>query len=121
MTSSILQKVESAHLKKDRFQFDTGDTVDVHVKIVEGSKERIQVFNGTVIARKGQGINETFTVRRIVNNEGVERIFRIHSPNIVKVDVKRSGRIRRSKLYFLRERRGKAVRLREKWSSPKAK
>jgi large subunit ribosomal protein L19 len=116
MTSSILDKVEAAHLKKEAPSFKIGDTVDVHVKIKEGDKERVQIFNGTVISRKGRGINEKFTVRRIVNNEGVERIFPLHSPNVVTVDVKRSGHTRRSKLYFLRQRSGKSVRLREKWT-----
>jgi large subunit ribosomal protein L19 len=88
--------------------------VDVHTRIVEGDKERIQVFAGTVIMKKGRGINETFTVRRIVNNEGVERIFPIHSPYISKVVVKRGGETRRAKLYYLRDRVGKAVRLTEK-------
>jgi large subunit ribosomal protein L19 len=86
----------------------------VATKIIEGEKERIQVFSGTVIARKGRGINETFTVRRIVNNEGVERIFPLHSPIIASVTVKRSGESRRAKLYYLRDRVGKAVRLVEK-------
>jgi len=89
------------------------------VKIVEGSKERVQIFTGIVIARRGQGVNEKFTVRRIVNNEGVERIFPVNSPTIVDIVVKRSGMIRRSKLYFLRDRVGKAVRLREKWVGKK--
>ncbi|MCK4628565.1 MAG: 50S ribosomal protein L19 [Sedimentisphaerales bacterium] len=116
MVSELIEKVEQKQLKKNKPQFDIGDTVDVHVRIVEGEKERVQVFNGTVIARKGYGINETFTVRRIVNNEGVERIFPVHSPSVVKVAVKRSGYTRRSKLYFLRQRAGKAVRLREVWT-----
>lgn len=115
MISNLIDKVQEKHVKKNAPKFNIGDTVDVHVKIVEGDKERVQIFNGTVIARKGQGINEVFTVRRIVNNEGVERIFPLHSPNVVQVEVKRSGCTRRSKLYFLRERAGKAVRLREKW------
>ena len=116
MVSSIIEQVEKAHLKKDAPQFSVGDTVDVHVKIVETGKERVQVFSGTVIGRKGRGINEMFTVRRIVNEEGVERIFPLHSPNVTKVDVRRTGVVRRSKLYFLRERSGKATRLREKWT-----
>lgn len=115
MVSSIIDKVEGAYLKKDAPKFSVGDTVDVHVKIVEGGKERVQVFSGTVLSRKGRGINEMFTVRRIVNEEGVERIFPLHSPNVTKVDVRRSGVVRRSKLYFLRERTGKSTRLREKW------
>jgi len=116
MVSNIIDKVEQKQLKAKVPQFDIGDTVDVHVKIVEGDKERIQLFNGTVIARRGRGINEMFTVRRIVNNEGVERIFPIHSPSVVDVQVRRSGFTRRSKLYFLRKRAGKAVRLREVWT-----
>lgn len=115
MRNSMLEKVEAVHLKKEVPAFKIGDTVDVHVKIKEGDKERVQIFNGTVIARKGSGINAKFTVRRIVNNEGVERVFPLHGPNIMGVDVKRSGHTRRSKLYFLRNRSGKAVRLREKW------
>jgi len=115
MTADMLEKAVSGQLKKEPPQFRVGDTVDVHVKIVEGDKERVQVFSGTVIARKGRGINENFTVRRIVNNEGVERIFPLHSPSVVDVLVKRSGFTRRSKLYFLRDRVGKATRLREKW------
>ena len=113
MTNKILEEVEQAYLKKDIPQFAVGDTVDVHTRIVEGEKERIQVFSGTVIMKKGRGINETFTVRRIVNNEGVERIFPIHSPFIAKVVVKRSGETRRAKLFYLRQRVGKAVRLTE--------
>lgn len=119
MASQILEMVAKKHQKEQVPSFAIGDTVDVKVRIVEGQKERVQVFNGTVIARKGRGINEMFTVRRIVNNEGVERTFPIHSPNVVGVDVKRSGAIRRSKLYFLRDRVGKAVRLREKWVGAK--
>jgi len=119
MTAKIMEKVTNNHLKAQVPDFAIGDTVDVHVKIVEGDKERVQIFNGTVIARKGSGINASLTVRRIVNNEGVERIFPIHSPNVVDIQVKRSGYTRRSKLYFLRDRIGKAVRLREKWIGTK--
>jgi large subunit ribosomal protein L19 len=117
MMANMLEKVVEGQLKKDVPQFNVGDTVDVHVKIVEGDRERVQLFNGTVIARKGRGINETFTVRRIVNNEGVERVFPLHSPTVVNIVVKRSGYTRRSKLYYLRDRVGKATRLREKWVS----
>jgi|SRR5436305_5052269 large subunit ribosomal protein L19 len=113
MTNAIMEAVEAPHLKKDVPQFNVGDTVDVHTRIIEGDKERIQVFSGTVIMRKGRGINETFTVRRIVNNEGVERIYPLHSPFIAKVNVKRGARVRRAKLYYLRDRVGKAVRLSE--------
>src|SRR5438105_14772385 len=113
MSNPILDNIEKPHLKSDVPQFTVGDTVDVHTRIVEGDKERIQVFSGTVIMRKGRGINETFTVRRIVNNEGVERIYPLHSPFIAKVNVKRGARVRRAKLYYLRDRVGKAVRLSE--------
>jgi large subunit ribosomal protein L19 len=113
MTNKIIEQVEQAYLKKDIPQFTVGDTVDVHTRIIEGEKERIQIFSGTVIMKKGRGMNETFTVRRIVNNEGVERIFPIHSPFISKVVVKRSGETRRAKLFYLRDRVGKAVKLTE--------
>jgi large subunit ribosomal protein L19 len=114
MSHGIVKQVEQAYLKKDLPQFQVGDTVDVHTRIIEGEKERVQIFAGTVIMKKGSGINETFTVRRIVNNEGVERIFPIHSPFVAKVLVRRSGENRRAKLYYLRERVGKAVRLTER-------
>jgi large subunit ribosomal protein L19 len=115
MINSLIENVEKNYLKQEKIpQFDIGDTVDVHTRIVEGDKERVQVFAGTVIMRKGRGINETFTVRRIVNNEGVERIFPVHSPFIAKLVVKRGGESRRAKLFYLRDRVGKAVRLSEK-------
>lgn len=107
----MLDAVEGKSLKKDISHFEIGDVVDVHCRIKEGDKERIQVFTGTVIARRGRGINETFTVRRVVANEGVERIFPIHSPNIIDIKPIRSGKTRRAKLYYLRQRTGKAVRL----------
>src|SRR4051812_47896271 len=119
MTNKILEAVEQPHLKQNAPQFEVGDTVDVATRIVEGDKERIQVFSGTVIMRKGAGINETFTVRRIVNNEGVERIFPVNSPFIAKVVVKRSGETRRAKLFYLRQRVGKAVRLTEQRATKK--
>src|SRR5436190_5052045 len=119
MTNNLLKHVESQYLKKDIPQFRVGDTVDVHTRIVEGDKERIQIFSGTVIMKKGSGINETFTVRRIVNNEGVERIFPLHSPFIAKVTVRRSGETRRAKLFYLRQRVGKSVRLTEQRKSGK--
>ena len=111
MKTQLLDAVESKSLRKKTPHFEIGDRVDVHYSIKEGDKERIQVFSGTVIARKGRGINEMFTVRRIVANEGVERIFPLHSPNIVDVKPIRSGKTRRAKLYYLRKRTGKAVRL----------
>jgi large subunit ribosomal protein L19 len=113
MKNALMAHVEGKHLKAKPPQFEIGDIVDVHQRIVEGDKERIQIFSGTVILQKGDGINATFTVRRIVNNEGVERIFPLHSPKIEKLDVKRRSRVRRAKLYFLRERTGKATRLKE--------
>ncbi|MHC4659303.1 MAG: 50S ribosomal protein L19 [Planctomycetota bacterium] len=111
MKTQMLDAVESKSLKKNIPRFEIGDTVDVHCRIREGDKERLQIFTGTVIARKGRSINETFTVRRIVGSEGVERIFPLHSPNVVDVRPVRSGRARRAKLYFLRKRTGKAVKL----------
>ncbi|MCW8132783.1 MAG: 50S ribosomal protein L19 [Planctomycetota bacterium] len=106
--------VEKTQMKEGRGNFRVGDTVEVHLKIVEGEKERIQVFTGIVIGRKGLGANAAFTVRRLVGNEGVERVFPVHSPSIDKIEVKKSGKIRRAKLYFLRDRVGKATRLAEK-------
>ena len=113
MTNKLIEQVEQAYLKKDIPQFTVGDTVDVHTRIIEGEKERIQIFAGTVIMKRGRGTSETFTVRRIVNNEGVERIFPLHSPFISKVVVKRGGETRRAKLFYLRDRVGKAVKLTE--------
>ena len=114
MTSRIIEKVEQSYIKKDRPEFNVGDTVNVSVRIVEGQKERTQVFTGTVISRKGKGLNEMFTVRRIVNNEGVERIFPLNSPQVLEVKVVRSGHVRRAKLYYLRDRVGKSRRVRDK-------
>jgi large subunit ribosomal protein L19 len=109
-----MKHVEDSTLRKDRFKFEIGDQVDVHLRIMEGEKERIQIYSGTVIARRGGGSRATFTVRRIVQGEGVERIFPLHSPRIAAVEVKRSGRVRRAKLYYLRERVGKSTKLRER-------
>jgi large subunit ribosomal protein L19 len=114
MRNAIIDGIEKAYLKPEAPSFEVGDTVDVATKIKEGDKERLQTFSGTVIMKKGSGTSETFTVRRIVNNEGVERIFPIHSPAIASVTVKRSGETRRAKLYYLRDRVGKAVRLVER-------
>ncbi len=114
MSQELLKSIEAESLQANPPQFDIGDTVDVHTKILEGEKERIQVFSGVVIARNGSGTREMFTVRRIVSGEGVERKFPLHSPRIAKVEVKRSGVVRRAKLYYLRERTGKAVRLKER-------
>jgi len=115
--TEILDAVESKSLKKKIPHFEIGDIVDVHCRIKEGEKERTQIFTGTVIARKGRGINETFTVRRIVANEGVERIFPLHSPNVLNVKARRSGKTRRAKLYYLRDRTGKSVRLPQRHST----
>ncbi len=116
MKEKLMQAVESKCLKKEISHFEIGDTVDVHCKIQEGDKTRIQVFSGTVIARKGSGMNEMFTVRRMVGEEGVERIFPIHSPNIDKVVPVRSGKVRRAKLFYLRKRTGKGVKLAQRHS-----
>ena len=114
MSQQILGLVEKSSLKTEVPQFEVGDTVDVHTRILEGEKERIQIFNGVVIARSGSGSREMFAVRRIVQGEGVERKFPLHSPRIAKVEVKRSGVTRRAKLYYLRDRIGKATRLKER-------
>lgn len=116
MSQQIIAAVEETSLKQgeDIPKFEIGDTVDVHTKILEGDKERVQIFTGVVIARNGTGTREMFTVRRIVNNEGVERKFPVHSPRIAKIEVKRKSVVRRAKLYYLRDRVGKAVRLRER-------
>jgi large subunit ribosomal protein L19 len=112
----LLKVVTAASLRKEPIgDFEVGDTVDVHTRIKEGDKERVQVFNGTVIARyKGHGeVNATFVVRRVVSGEGVERTFPVHSPKVVKVEVTRRGRVRRAKLFYLRDRVGKATKVRE--------
>ena len=107
MNQELLNKVESAQLRKEPLEFNVGDSVKVHTKVVEGEKERIQVFAGLVIGRRGHGMNETCTVRRISYGEGVERVFPVHSPRIDKVVVERQGKVRRAKLTYLRERIGK--------------
>jgi large subunit ribosomal protein L19 len=114
MSQQTLELVEKSSLKADVPEFSIGDTVDVHTRILEGEKERIQIFNGVVIARASSGTRATFVVRRIVGGEGVERKFPLHSPRIAKIEVKRRGIVRRAKLYFLRDRVGKAVRLKER-------
>lgn len=109
-----MQLVEQSSMKENAPEFEIGDTVDVHCLIHEGEKTRTQVFSGTVIGRSGGGAREMFTVRRIVAGQGVERKFPVHSPRIAKIEVKRSSVVRRAKLYFLRDRVGKAVRLKER-------
>jgi large subunit ribosomal protein L19 len=110
----IIRALESQQLKNDIPRFSPGDTVKVHVKVVEGNRERIQIFEGAVIKRRGSGINESFTVRRVSYGVGVERTFPIHSPRVDKIDVVKLGRVRRAKLYYLRERTGKAARIKER-------
>jgi len=109
-----VQQLEESYLKTDIPDFRAGDTVRVHVRVVEGEKERVQVFQGVVIARRGGGTRETFTVRKISGGIGVERIFPLHSPIIAKVEVVRRGKVRRAKLYYLRGRRGKKARIEER-------
>ncbi|MDB4641891.1 50S ribosomal protein L19 [Verrucomicrobia bacterium] len=111
MNQELLKKIEADSLRKEPLNFSVGDTVKVHVRVVEGDKERIQVFAGIVIARGGSGVNESFTVRRISYGEGVERVFPVHSPRVAKVDVDRYGSVRRAKLTYLRGRIGKAAML----------
>ncbi|NLW22264.1 MAG: 50S ribosomal protein L19 [Tissierellia bacterium] len=110
----VIKSIESEQLREDLPEFNVGDTVQVHYKIKEGSRERIQVFEGTVIKRQGGGIRETFTVRRLSYGVGVERIFPLHSPRIEKIVVTRKGKVRRAKLYYLRGRQGKAAKVKEK-------
>ncbi len=109
MNQALLDKIESEQFRKEALKFNVGDTVKVHTKVVEGDKERIQVFSGVVIGRRGRGLNETFTVRRISYGEGVERIFPAHSPRVEKVEVERQGVVRRAKLTYLRKRIGKGA------------
>jgi len=114
MKNRLMTLVEATQIKADLTDFEIGDMVDIHQRILEGTKERIQVFSGVVISRRGEGMREMFTVRRIVQGEGVERTFPLNSPKIAKIEVKRTGEVRRAKLYYLRDRVGKATRLREK-------
>jgi large subunit ribosomal protein L19 len=113
MTMSLIEKIEQEQMKKDLPQFRAGDAVRVHVKIKEGEKERIQAFEGTVIRIRRGGINATFTVRKISFGQGVERIFPLHSPTIEKIEVTRTGRVRRAKLYYLRNLKGRKARIRK--------
>ena len=121
MNQAILDKIESEQFRKNPVDFGVGDTVRVHTKVVEGDKERIQIFTGVVIGKRGRGLNETFTVRRISYGEGVERVFPVHSPRVDKVEVERKGSVRRAKLTYLRKRIGKgAVAVKEKDTSAAA-
>jgi len=114
MIHPLIQAAEDTATKNQLGNFYIGDTVTVHVRIIEGDKTRVQPYTGVVIARRGRGMGETFTVRRIVNNEGVERVFPVHSPKVAGVDVIRRGHVRRAKLYYLRERIGKARRVKDR-------
>lgn len=111
--NQLIEKIEKAHLKKKVPKFRIGDTVRVHLRIVEGNKERVQVFIGTVIAKKGKGVSETFSVYRHAYGSSMERVFLVHSPKIQKIEVVRSGKVRRAKLYYLRGAKGKAAKVRE--------
>ena len=106
---NVIDKIESEQMKTDVPDFRPGDSVDVHSRVIEGGKERIQIFKGIVIGRRGSGINEAFTVRKISNGEGVERVFQLHSPRIAKVEVTKKGKVRRAKLNYLRNRIGKSA------------
>ena len=114
MGSELIRELEKEQLKDSIPEFRVGDTVEVNMRIVEGDKERVQPFTGTVIARKGGGLNEKVVVRRVVQGEGVERQFPLHSPLLVSIKVKRSGKVRRAKLYYLRDRVGKATRIKDR-------
>ncbi len=111
MNQAILDKIESEQFRKNPVVFGIGDSVRVHTRVVEGDKERIQIFSGVVIGRRGRGLNETFTVRRISYGEGVERVFPVNSPRVEKVEVERQGSVRRAKLTYLRKRLGKGATL----------
>ncbi len=107
--SSIIEKIESEQFKKDVPEFRVGDTIKVHTRVIEGDKERVQVYSGIVIGRKGVGLNSNFTVRRVSYGEGVERVFPLHSPRIAKIEIERKGEVRRAKLNYLRSRKGKSA------------
>ena len=111
---NIIDQLEAEQCNREIPEFHPGDTVIVQVKVVEGQRERLQAFEGTVIAKKNRGLNSSFTVRKISYGEGVERVFQTHSPSIAKISVKRRGDVRRAKLYYMRSRRGKAARIKEK-------
>ena len=109
--AAAIQELEKEFIKEDIPEFQIGDTIRVHTKIVEGTKERIQLFQGTVIARKGTGISETFSMHRVAYGEGMERVFLLHSPRVVKIEIVREGKVRRAKLYYLRGKQGKAAKI----------
>jgi large subunit ribosomal protein L19 len=111
MNQALLEKIHSEQFRKEKAEFNVGDSVRVHTKVVEGDKERIQIFAGVVIGKRGRGLNETFAVRRISYGEGVERVFPVHSPRVDKIEVERKGSVRRAKLTYLRKRLGKGATL----------
>jgi large subunit ribosomal protein L19 len=112
--SNIIEQFEAGQMKQDVPKFGPGDTVVVQVRVKEGSRERLQAYEGVVIAKRNRGLNSAFTVRKISHGEGVERVFQTHSPSIATIEVKRRGDVRRAKLYYLRERSGKSARIKEK-------
>lgn len=114
MATDLMQVIDATQLRDDIPEFDSGDTVNVHVRVVEGEKERIQQFQGVVIQTKGKGASRTFTVRKMSGSVGVERVFPLYSPRLAKIEVMRRGKIRRAKLYYLRERRGKSARIKSR-------
>ena len=116
---AIIENIEKEHLKAETPDFRIGDTVRVHVRIIEGDKERTQVFQGTVIARKGSGLSETFSIHRVAYGEGMERVFMLHSPRVALIEVVRRGKVRRSKLYYLRGKKGKKAKVRSQFFSVK--
>lgn len=118
--SAIVEKLEKDFLKTDIVPFGVGDTVRVHTRIIEGQKERIQVFTGTVIAKQGKGLSETFTLHRVANGEGMVRVFPLHSPRIATIEVTKRGHVRRAKLNYLKGKSGKATKIREKFGARKA-
>ncbi|WP_054639288.1 50S ribosomal protein L19 [Lactococcus fujiensis] len=114
MSNSLIETINASQLRNDIPDFRAGDTVKVHAKVVEGTRERIQIFEGVVIARKGTGISETYTVRKISNGVGVERIYPLHTPRVAKIEIVRHGQVRRAKLYYLRGLQGKKARIAER-------
>ncbi|MEE2659593.1 MAG: 50S ribosomal protein L19 [Candidatus Latescibacterota bacterium] len=114
MDNTLLREITSDQIRSDLPDFSAGDTLRVHVRVIEGEKERTQVFEGDVIQRKGSGVQETFTMRKVTQGIAVERIFPLHSPRITKIEPVRRGRVRRARLYYLRARKGRAARIREK-------
>ena len=114
MDATLLREITADQIKSDLPEFGAGDTLRVHVRVIEGEKERVQIFEGDVLQRRGSGVHETFTVRKVTQGIAVERIFPVHSPRIAKIERIRIGRVRRARLFYLRDRKGRAARIREK-------